>query len=177
MYLLGRRAVPLQGPHPWYANLAKSTLPVAHGPVPPYLCVFLHSTLGHEIQGSPHWPALPSHHSQEEHRGRQLAFPWRFNSYMSYSVFLAFLCSNYSFKIITNFFLFSKFHLASYTEISCREFKLLDRNLPCHIPPQMVQSALQFMPDSQLIWQCRNKFKNAGSGISLRQGPQLWSAP
>lgn len=79
---------------------------------------------------------------------RQLAFPWRFNSSISYSVFLAFLCSNYSFKIITNFFLFSKFHLASYTEIFCREFKLLDRNLSCHIPPQMVQSALQFMPDS-----------------------------
>lgn len=101
------------------ANLAKSTLAVAHGPVPLCLCVFLHSTLCHEIQGSHHWPAMPSQHPQEEHRGKQLAFPWRFNSSMSYSVFLAFLCSNYSSKII-NFFLISTFHLASYTEISCR---------------------------------------------------------
>lgn len=120
MHLLWRRAVPLQGPHPWDANLAKSTPAVAHGPVPLYLCVFLHSTLC-EIQGSHHWPAVPSHHPQEEHRGRQLAFPWRFNSSVSYSVFLAFLCSSYSFKIIINFFLISKFHLASCTEISCRE--------------------------------------------------------
>lgn len=120
MYLLWRRAVPLQGPHPWDANLAKSAVPVAHGPAPPYLCVFLHSALWHGIQGSHHWPALPSHHPQEEHRGRQLAFPWRFNSSISYCVFLGFVYSNYSFKIITNFFLIFKFHLASYIEISCR---------------------------------------------------------
>lgn len=49
------------------------------------------------------------------------AFPWRFNSSISYSVFLGFLSSNYSFKIITNFFLIFKFHLASYIGISCRE--------------------------------------------------------
>lgn len=44
--------MPLQGPHPWMP------LPMAHGPLPPYLCVFLHSTLWLEI----HWAALPSHH-------------------------------------------------------------------------------------------------------------------